>query len=771
MFLYGNTCLKAVRLAKWTGSGHGMHLTGKEKGEFMRKGIASKCLCIALASAMVFGDVGIVSAAESSSADSKEAVSVVADESTADVAVSAPRVDYLNVYEEYGSDIRISAGGAGCKAVLYINGKKAAEESYDYDSYYLSVSKEIDAVPGATYTVEVRIANSEGTVVKSQEKLVATSVGFRSGTSAITAESISGKVSETGIKQPDGIRVSANIHNQNGHNYKYEVYRSTKSNGGFKCIYKGTSSESWRLEYVDTTAKAGAAYYYKVRILRGTSEYVTSDKVLAVSGAAGVRYGKPECSFDAYVSGRDKGANGTVNLSIWSDLANRYDIYRSTSATKGFKKIATAYANYYTDAKVKKGTVYYYKIIPMYYDSTTGKTITGNTTKAIAAKYLMDGSAPTLTQVGTNSMKCEWYAENSADVSYEVWCRRSDVVGDAFVKKAVTKKNSCVIKGLAANGEYDAKIRTVKKAGSVVKYAMSASSRRIMGYTSSVQDLNRTPVKSNADSKTVAVYYQMTWYRDWNASGYKITAYNNYTNKKETVKTITSGKTTSYTFKNTGVVGKELKYTDIEVLPYKGKTIGVSEYDGYELNTLPSPAKVKVSRKSGTAVTVAWTAVKGATEYTVIRTTALGVTQTLATVKGTSYVDTHVTNGLGYTYSVYASTSKTAFNSGWSAGYGIYFHKLSTPQIKAVTNPVKGTASVKWAKTANTKVYKVYRSDKANGKYVQVASTSRNVCVYADKKLKKGKTYYYKVVAYTINDCGQTVKSAASKAKGVKISK
>ena len=68
-------------------------------------------------------------------------------------------------------------------------------------------------------------------------------------------------------------------------------------------------------------------------------------------------------------------------------------------------------------------------------------------------------------------------------------------------------------------------------------------------------------------------------------------------------------------------------------------------------------------------------------------------------------------------------------------------------------------------------MYKVYRSDKANGKYVQVASTSRNVCVYADKKLKKGQTYYYKVVAYTINDCGQTVKSAASKAKGVKISK
>ena len=189
-----------------------------------------------------------------------------------------------------------------------------------------------------------------------------------------------------------------------------------------------------------------------------------------------------------------------------------------------------------------------------------------------------------------------------------------------------------------------------------------------MGYTSSVQDFGYSTVKSTADSKTVSVYYKLTWYRDWNASGYKITAYNNYTKKRETIKKITSGKTTSYTFKNTGIVGKAVKYSQVYVLPYKGKQVGTAEFEGYDLDRLPSPAKVTVTRKSGTAVKIAWTAVKGASSYTVVRTTALGVTQTIATVKGTSYIDTHVTNGLGYTYSVYSATSKTEFASGYNSG-------------------------------------------------------------------------------------------------------
>ena len=78
---------------------------GKEKGEFMRKGIARRCLCIALASAMVFGDVGIASAAESSQTDAKEVVSTAADDGAAETAASEAYVSYLNLQEGYNQGL------------------------------------------------------------------------------------------------------------------------------------------------------------------------------------------------------------------------------------------------------------------------------------------------------------------------------------------------------------------------------------------------------------------------------------------------------------------------------------------------------------------------------------------------------------------------------------------------------------------------------------------------------------------------------------------
>ena len=128
-------------------------------------------------------------------------------------------------------------------------------------------------------------------------------------------------------------------------------------------------------------------------------------------------------------------------------------------------------------------------------------------------------------------------------------------------------------------------------------------------------------------------------------------------------------------------------------------------------------------------------------------------------------------NGHGYTYSVYSATSKTEFASGYNSGYVTYVHKLSTPQVTAATNYAKGASTVKWAKVPNAKSYQVYRSDKLNGNYAKVGSASKDVLQYTDKSVKKGKTYYYKVVAYAVNDCGQIVKSATSKAKSVKINK
>lgn len=69
--------------------------------------------------------------------------------------------------------------------------------------------------------------------------------------------------------------------------------------------------------------------------------------------------------------------------------ANGYIVYRSTSATKGFKKIATlsgAKKVSYTDKTVKSGKTYYYKIVPIAKVSKDKVTITGKESKVVSKK-------------------------------------------------------------------------------------------------------------------------------------------------------------------------------------------------------------------------------------------------------------------------------------------------------------------------------------------------------------------------------------------------
>ena len=357
-----------------------MRQPGKEKGEHMRKDIARRCLCIALASAMVFGDVGIASAAESNSGDVKGVVSVEADNGAADVAAITPYVNGFEVRENYGSTIYVNASVYAYKAELWINGKKYENKSSWDDNQYIGFHENINALPGTTYTVEIRYNNKDGEVFKTQKKVTTSTVTLpkttNGGESAITAQCESYNTDDTGINKPSGIRVTTRVDNPKDYTYKYEVYRSSKPSGGYSRVYSGYSSGTWDIQSFDTDLKLGSAYYYKVRILRGTDDYVTSDKVLSISDAAGARYGVPECSVQAYSNGEKGGSKPVVALFINSNFANQYDIYRSTNRAKGYKKIAAIYSNYFSDKKLKKGTVYYYKAVPKYYDSKTGKTAT-----------------------------------------------------------------------------------------------------------------------------------------------------------------------------------------------------------------------------------------------------------------------------------------------------------------------------------------------------------------------------------------------------------
>ena len=88
----------------------------------------------------------------------------------------------------------------------------------------------------------------------------------------------------------------------------------------------------------------------------------------------------------------------------------------------------------------------------------------------------------------------------------------------------------------------------------------------------------------------------------------------------------------------------------------------------------------------------------------------------------------------------------------------------TTVKVKALT---KHRAKVTWKKISGVTGYKVYRATKKNGKYKLIKTIKKaGTLKYTDKKLKKGKKYYYKVRTYTKID-GKSYLGKWSKVKKI----
>ena len=93
---------------------------------------------------------------------------------------------------------------------------------------------------------------------------------------------------------------------------------------------------------------------------------------------------------------------------------------------------------------------------------------------------------------------------------------------------------------------------------------------------------------------------------------------------------------------------------------------------------------------------------------------------------------------------------------------------LSPPSISKLKSSEK-KVSVSWNKTNGATGYVVYMATSKNGKYSKIATLKGNSKVsYTKTGLTKGKTYYFKVAAYTVAN-GKTLYSSFSSVKAVKI--
>ncbi|MEH7084096.1 S8 family serine peptidase [Neobacillus drentensis] len=185
-----------------------------------------------------------------------------------------------------------------------------------------------------------------------------------------------------------------------------------------------------------------------------------------------------------------------------------------------------------------------------------------------------------------------------------------------------------------------------------------------------------------------------------------------------------------------------------------------------------TPASVKVASSDYNKLTVSWTKVTGASGYEVYRATSkTGSYSKVATVNGStaSYANSSLTTGQTYYYKVVAYTTVegkklvSPSSSIVSAKPG-----LKTPTSVKAAKASSTSIKVSWAKVSGASGYELYRATSKSGSFKKVTSTTSSS--YTNKKLTKGKTYYYKVRAYrTVN--GSKVYSSYSSVVSKGLSK
>ena len=155
---------------------------------------------------------------------------------------------------------------------------------------------------------------------------------------------------------------------------------------------------------------------------------------------------------------------------------------------------------------------------------------------------------------------------------------------------------------------------------------------------------------------------------------------------------------------------------------------------------------------------LSWTAVDGAVNYQVYRSTSKNGSYTLLkTVTGTSLSNTSARQGVTYYYKVRAMASNSAAHSAYSEVVSRTCD-LACPVVTVTNVASTGYPKLTWAKVDGAVSYQVYRSTSKSGTYTLVKTTTS--AGYTDSAAKVGKTYYYKVRALAEKSAANSAYSA-----------
>lgn len=474
--------------------------------------------------------------------------------------------------------------------------------------------------------------------------------------------------------------------------------------------------------------------------------FLSSDEKLQQLGIADAsaiaeKYGLYKKGLNSQLTAVLSQSGGKIYLE-WSvaDGAESYEIYRSTSKDGGFERIQTVSDRLnYTDADISIGTIYYYKVKPVFADGRATEE-----SAVVSGRALKQVKKLAAKSTESKKIVLTWNAVAGAE-GYLI-LRKNDSGKYEQVAQVTGKKNTSYTDTVSSdNVTYSYKVQAYQVYNN--RQGVGTASEEKKGMTIAVPQgirvasLDETLLEISWGKVSGASYYEI--YRSTSENGtYKKVA--DTASGSENVyedETVKKGKAYFYKIQTVGTDGENAIYSGLSGAA-GGKTIART--------TITSVKSVNEK-----TLQISWKKIADAYGYQVKRSNkkdgTYKVIKQITSGSTVSYKDTKRKPGKTYYYTVEV-LNKTGETIGYSGDSAVKSGKTAPlTTIEAVTSNEDGQLEIVWEEVEDAYGYIVKRSTKKNSDYKKLA-TVKNDTSYIDEEVKEGTTYYYKIE--TINKVG-----------------
>jgi fibronectin type 3 domain-containing protein len=502
----------------------------------------------------------------------------------------------------------------------------------------------------------------------------------------------------------------------------YKVYRATSAGGTKAQIGNPTATQ-----YNDTSAVAGATYYYWVRSCVGAtcSNYSASDSgwrnylpPINIQASDGEYLDKVQVTWDAHAS------------------AASYEVYRSDSAGGTKSLLGSPTATSFDDTTASPGTTYYYFVKACFSLGCTAFSASDNGWRTLTAPTTVQASDGAF----TDKVQIAWTAASGA-TSYQVY-------------RADTADGTKSLLGSAAASPYDDATAIARITYYYwVKSCLAANCSDFSASDAGWREITY-PGNVRASDGTFTDKVQVSWNASSGALSYRVYRATSATGSK----TLLGSPAASPYNDTSGTPGASYYYWVKTCTATLCSDFSASD-TGWRKLTAPTGLAASDGAYTD-KVTLSWTASAGATSYQVYRaTSATGAKAGPATTAATFTNDTTATPGVTYYYFVKACRGAncsdfSVYDTGW--------RNLAPPtNVQASDGTFTDKVQITWTASLGATSYKLYRAASVDGAKTLLGSTTSTTA--NDTSATPGATYYYWVTAcrgtvcsdYSVYDTGR----------------